>query len=584
MDAFFGKIDDATMATIKSFSTKYNLTLEDLHYKWEAYALSQPSEPEIASSLGDFQIYLAHEADRPKKKAKIGTPHTSRTRPVATPLRQIQSSATKPTTPLPAHIDRSGVLPSSSDFPSSPVAHYSSRQNAGKTISTLNENVEIDPSIPSAPAHFVPHVLAADYNYRPMYQQLSDASKVLDQQIERMIQVFTKEGGINEKDIVNPARTIQDEAIVIGRLGSDEPGYKQRLDPRGITIQTCRRLGAGTQTRLDLNQLSEYSFFPGQIVALKGTNPTGSSFVVSEVIAPPRMPFGMVSSDQQQALEGKRGESPIRLIVAAGPFTTQDNLDFQPLQDLVKAIKDTRPSSVILVGPFVEGDHPMLWASQKTDNFESLQDIFTQKVSPILSELDENIPVVLVPSTKDVITEDLQYPQPQFPRKKLGLPKNFKMVPNPAFFSLDEVVVTATSADSVQDILSSRTVQKNQQGSGFSQACGSIIEQRRVYPLFPGFQPGETPTEESIFEVSLRREQRAGVPLDVSHLDLADMDLAPNLLVVPSLTRPSAEIVNNVVCVNPGFLSKKSNGGTYAVVSGSAGPFWRNSRVDIILI
>lgn len=584
MDAFFEKVDEATMATLKSLSTKYNLTMEDLHYKWEAYALSQPTEPQIASSLSDFQIYLAHEADRPKKKAKIGTPHTSRTRQVATPLRQIQSSATKPSTPLPAHIDRSGILPSSSGFPSSPVAHYSSRQNSGKVILTLNENVAVNPSIPSAPAHFAPNVSAADYNYRPMYQQLSDASKVLDQQIERMIKIFTEEGGLNEHDIVNPARTIQDEAIVIGRLGSDEPGYKQRLHPKGITIQTCRRLGAGTQTRLDLDQLSAFSFFPGQIVALKGTNPSGSSFVVKEVIAPPQMPFAMVSSENQKELEAKRGENPLRLVVAAGPFTTQDNLDFHPLQDLVKTIQETKPSSVILVGPFVEGDHPMLWSSQKTDSFDSLHEIFAQKVVPILNELDQNIPVILLPSTKDVITENLQYPQPQLSRKELGLPKNFKMVPNPAIFSLDEVVITATSSDSVQDILSSRTVEQNQQGSGFSQACRSILEQRRVYPLFPGFQSGDAPTEESVFEVSLRREQRPGVPLDVSHLNLADMVLAPNVLIVPSLTRPSAEIVNNVVCINPGFLSKKSNGGTYAVISGSAGPFWRNSRVDIVLI
>lgn len=586
MDAYFQNEDQNTLEALKSYSVKYNLLAEDLYYKWEAFAMQQPGEPEIKGSLEDFQTFLAQDDDRPKKKAKISTPLISRTRQLSTPLRQIQSSATKPATPLPAHIDRSGVLPSSSDMPSSPVAHYSSRLNSGKVIMSLNENNGGGSSLASAPASFVTNVSSTDYNYRPMYQQLSDVGKVLDQQIERMITIFANALDINEADIVNPARLLQDTVIVVGRLGSDEAGYKARLSPKGVVIQTSRRLGGGTQVRLDVSRLGSYSLFPGQIVALKGTNPSGSSFIVSEILTPPALPLAMLPRGEEQDFTKKRGEHPLTIMVAAGPYTTSDDLDFRPLQDFIAKANEVAPSAIVLVGPFLEGDHPMIWSSANNGGQDTLSDIFTQRVAPLLEYLNSTIPIVLVPSTRDIVTENLQFPQPALSRKTLGLPKNFKTVPNPSFFSLDEVVVAATSADSIQDILSSRLFKGESNISGFGQACKHILEQRRVYPLIPGLVLSQAPNEETVFEVSLQRSTRVGTSLDVSHLDLGDLDFAPSLLIVPSLTRPSVEVLDNVICLNPGYLAKKSSGGSYAIVTSTSesGPFSERARVDIVLI
>ena len=46
------------------------------------------------------------------------------------------------------------------------------------------------------------------------------------------------------------------------------------------------------------------------------------------------------------------------MLVAAGPYTTTDNLDYQPLEDLMRVIAATKPDVAVLAGPFVDATHP----------------------------------------------------------------------------------------------------------------------------------------------------------------------------------------------------------------------------------
>lgn len=46
-----------------------------------------------------------------------------------------------------------------------------------------------------------------------------------------------------------------------------------------------------------------------------------------------------------QNLDGK----PMTVMVAAGPFTTEDNLEYAPLQALIDEARRTRPDVLILV-------------------------------------------------------------------------------------------------------------------------------------------------------------------------------------------------------------------------------------------
>lgn len=47
------------------------------------------------------------------------------------------------------------------------------------------------------------------------------------------------------------------------------------------------------------------------------------------------------------------------VLIAAGPFSTSDNLSFEPLSDLVKYIRKDKPDVVILV-PYRSVSHHLL--------------------------------------------------------------------------------------------------------------------------------------------------------------------------------------------------------------------------------
>ena len=52
------------------------------------------------------------------------------------------------------------------------------------------------------------------------------------------------------------------------------------------------------------------------------------------------------------------GGRPLSIFLAAGPFMTTDSLVYEPLNDLLGVVKAARPDVVVLVGPFVDAEHP----------------------------------------------------------------------------------------------------------------------------------------------------------------------------------------------------------------------------------
>ncbi len=79
-----------------------------------------------------------------------------------------------------------------------------------------------------------------------------------------------------------------------------------------------------------LRELFSVSFY-SQIIAMKGINSMGNKFVAKKLLEslPPPLPANKE--------ESPRG--PLNVVIAAGPFSTSDNLTFEPLADLIKVIK-----------------------------------------------------------------------------------------------------------------------------------------------------------------------------------------------------------------------------------------------------
>lgn len=48
----------------------------------------------------------------------------------------------------------------------------------------------------------------------------------------------------------------------------------------------------------------------------------------------------------------------LKMVVAAGPFTQSNDLDFKPLWELMTKVAEEEPHILVLIGPFLDYNHP----------------------------------------------------------------------------------------------------------------------------------------------------------------------------------------------------------------------------------
>lgn len=48
------------------------------------------------------------------------------------------------------------------------------------------------------------------------------------------------------------------------------------------------------------------------------------------------------------------------MVAACGPFSTTDNLLWEPLIELIASLESQPPDVLILIGPFVDAEHPVI--------------------------------------------------------------------------------------------------------------------------------------------------------------------------------------------------------------------------------
>lgn len=144
-----------------------------------------------------------------------------------------------------------------------------------------------------------------------------------------------------------------------------------------VMLEGCTRLkGANSApiVRLDLSGIRHYSVFPGQIVAVEGINTAGNCLTAKELFV--------------KGYAGLSGVPELRedttVYVASGPFTPFDNLNYQPLWDLMERVAEEEPDILILVGPFVEYTHPEIKRCILKDTY---QDFFEKILAKILQYL-----------------------------------------------------------------------------------------------------------------------------------------------------------------------------------------------------
>ncbi|NXO53253.1 DPOA2 polymerase, partial [Aramus guarauna] len=115
-------------------------------------------------------------------------------------------------------------------------------------------------------------------SYKFMFQKAFDIREALSWRIEELGNVLKSHHHLDDfASVLLPA---QEPVTVLGQISCDSNG---KLNAKSVVLEGDREHSSGGQIPLDLSELKEGFLFPGQIVALEGTNTSGRRMVVSKI-------------------------------------------------------------------------------------------------------------------------------------------------------------------------------------------------------------------------------------------------------------------------------------------------------------
>ena len=374
---------------------------------------------------------------------------------------------------------------------------------------------------------------------------MNSISKRVQYLEERILQMETAvESQIQPKRVHSVASACQDVSVFCGRVCCDTEGG--RLNAQSVILEGSIATSRGARVRLDLQSCEEYQLFPGQIIAVIGKNPTGFCIVAQEIL------------HTLPSIDKRFGGKPFSMVVACGPFTPSDSLMYEPLEALIKYCEKENPDILMLVGPFVDQDHPEVSSGMLDVTFE---DVFSIKVVEEIRKLQErsSIKVAMMPSIRDV-HHDVAFPQGPMPiREGSGIDS----LPNPATIKFSGTVLGCSSVDWLMSAAKEEISKSSKPVDRLSSLASLVLKQRSYYPLYPS---------------------ASNVGLDVSSSESLDIVCIPDILITPSDLAPFAKNTpidiskvdlensnalsvstrHDVICINPGRVTKGATAGTFA--------------------
>jgi DNA polymerase alpha subunit B len=442
-------------------------------------------------------------------------------------------------------------------------APFAERQNQGQVLETLNGHLEAakTPMAPFPEPRIRPtaNTDLKKFGYKPLSMRLNEASEVLDDRIDEFLEIFEKQ--YPDVTFGSAARQSTSEIVAVGRIASDS--LEGKLNVASLVLETSRRTGAGLRVPLKVDSLPSVQLFQGQIVALRGINASGEYFSVKETLPLPLLPPAATAPATfdtiNEKLSAADADQPLNTFIASGPYTADDNLDFEPFIELCRKAAEEYADALILLGPFLDLEHPLI----ATGDFDlpdirgldadtaNLNTLFRHYIAGPLQRLCAAVPsitIILVPSVRDAVSKHVSWPQEQLPKKELGLPKQARMVSNPVTLSLNEAVIGLCSHDVLYELRKEEVLGgRPSEGNLLTRLPKYLIEQRHFAPVFPpssrdtlpkaGGADGHLPT---------------GAMVDVSYLKLGEWwNVRPDVLITPSVLPPFIKVGPPCFFANP---------------------------------
>lgn len=602
--------EDEILKKCLTFCINYKLTPSDLVSSWEIYYLNrQLNEPVVRNvEMEGFLQHLQNE----QKEAAINKDdpglHIYSSNDVdmilnnedgdleevvfGTPISKSQNHLSEPSDSTP---QTNGNIPSSGR-PTKLITPFGRRTdkfvvkfsiNNMPNIENVekeddNENQEDDDIIrrvkPGKRCSLIVHGSGPEIGCRFMYDRIADKFNALENRILKHATALVSSGQYEEP--VDPTVSSEKSIFTVGMICCDGEGH---LNEKSTLLQSSAEHSGGQRVRIELQNVSQYSIFPGQVVGIMGHNPSGHCFIASKLMD--SIPLSVAADEDlhpakkpaldleslSNSLVSPRPE--LSVIIASGPFTTIDNLLFEPLKELLAYANRKLPQLLILLGPFIDSEHPEIKKGTVDRTFD---DIFQFEILRRLQDYAEymgsHARVVLVPSVRDA-NHDFVFPQPPFDIHPPDLKRQITSLTNPGMFEANQVKIGCCSVDILKHLSAEETSRISKDGTPsdrMSRLANHILGQRSFYPLYP---PAES------------------VPLDFSLAPEAlSISLIPDILILPSDMKYFVKVLSHgergegenpvkCICVNPGRLAKGEGGGTFVELNYYGSPDTSNASI-----
>ncbi|PZC75490.1 hypothetical protein B5X24_HaOG206031 [Helicoverpa armigera] len=551
---FFGlDVHKEVISKCVSLCEELNIDAESFIEQWMAFSLNHLNG--AAPNLDNLDIFVRKEFSKrsanrfnatAKENGQVGT-GTSLTvygAPASVQSDNEVLSNYMATTPKRVKVEIESAPNQTNDLcpatysPTVGSAKYASRTNVGAVVHSFGDEKLLQSiAEPCGPDDIlnlkitqVPNDEGETYTKAMFgFELLHEKASTFDNNIRYLSQCIMKKCGIT--DVTSVKCKTQAEVSVAGRIECDADA---RLNPKSVVLQGTWDQSLSQAVPVDLDNVKQYSLFPGQTVVMRGVNTRGDTFVAHEVFCDASPPMADHKTDIMNTLNGK-----LSLVIAAGPYTTSDNMAYEPLKDLVTYITAHRPHLVIMTGPFLDSEHTKVKDNTMAETFKS----FFDKLIDNLGELSSTSPytkIYIVASNKDAFHVNI-YPTPAYPSRRKHT--NIHFVPDPCTLNINGIVIGVTSTDILMHI-SQEEISSGMGGDKLSRLASHILMQQSYYPLWPPAQ---------------------GMAVDAALWTAhAQMSCTPHILVLPSNFRYFVKDVNGCVVVNPEHLSKGTGGGTFA--------------------
>ena len=177
--------------------------------------------------------------------------------------------------------------PGATDFETANNTFAGNNNASNSLLETLNpeiDEIENDELPEDRPFKLATNFDSTKFKFRTMQMKLLESADVLDDQIDRMINLYQEQNKTADLQFGNPCLSTQSDILCCGRIVPDNPMYdKEILNNTSLFLETSRMSGIGQRVPLNIDNLKSYSFSQVKLLFSKGRIQVGSRSLLKKI-------------------------------------------------------------------------------------------------------------------------------------------------------------------------------------------------------------------------------------------------------------------------------------------------------------